>query len=224
MKSTIYTKKNSYTSKNPPSFPNEMMVKIFCSNNPSNDNYVNFKFKPPSKNKVLEIGSFSGNNLRFFIENKYKVYGLEINQDLVDLGIKNLKRLKIKPPLIKIGTNTKIPFKNKFFDTLVSINTIHYNSGNDVHKAIIEYKRVLKNDGILYLETDGKNHFCVGKKIGNLRYKSNLKDFRKNNIFGFFDNNSHLKRFLKRYFRKVEIYERYEKLKVNLHSYIAICK
>ncbi len=50
MKSNIYTKKNSYTSKNPQSFPNEMMVKIFCSNN-----YSNFKFKSPSKNKILDF-------------------------------------------------------------------------------------------------------------------------------------------------------------------------
>ena len=219
MKTNIYTKNNSYTSKNPPSFPNEMMIKIFSSNN-----YSNIRFKSPSKNKILDIGSFSGGNLRFFIENNYKAYGLEINQELVNLGFQNLKRLKIKPPLIKIGTNTKIPFKNKFFDTLVSINTLHYDSGDDVHKAIIEFKRVLKNDGVLYLQTDGKEHFCVGKKIGNLRYKSKLKDFRKNNIFGFFDNSSHLKRFLKRYFRKVEIFEKYEKSKINLHWYIAICK
>ena len=97
----------------------------------------------------------------------------------MDLGVKNLKRLKIKTPVIKIGKNTKIPFKNNFFDTLVSINTIHYNSGNEIQKVMLEYKRVLKKGGILYLETPGKNHFAVGKKIGNLSYKSNLKDFRK---------------------------------------------
>ena len=219
MKFAKYTKNNSYTSKNPPSYPNEMMVKIFSSKN-----YSNIRFKPPSKNKILEIGSFSGNNLRYFIENNYKTYGIEINQELVDLGLENLKRLKIKPPLIKIGTNLKIPFKNKFFDTLVSINTIHYNFGDDLDKAIIEYKRVLKNDGVLYLQTDGKDHFCIGKKIGNLRYKSTLKDFRSNYIFGFFDNISHFKYFLKGHFRKVEIFEKSEKTKINLHWYIAICK
>ena len=219
MKLVKYTKKNSSKSEHPPSFPNEMMVKIFSSKH-----YLNIRLKSPSKNKILEIGSFSGNNLRYFIENNYKTYGIEINQELVDLGVTNLKRLRIKPPLIKIGTNTKIPFKSKFFDTLVSINTIHYDSGDDVHKAIIEYKRVLKNDGVLYLETDGKNHFCIGKKIGNLRYKSNLKDFRKNHTFGFFDDKLHLKKFLKHYFNKVEICERSEKSKVNLHWYVAICK
>ena len=219
MKLVNYNKKNSYTAKYPPSYPNEMMVKII-----SGKTYSNIKIKSPHQNKILEIGSFSGNNLRYFIENGFQSYGIEINQKLVDLGISNLKRLKIKPPIIKIGTNTKIPFKDKFFNTLVSINTIHYSCGSDVIKAIQEYKRVLKNDGVLYLETIGKNHFAFGKKIENLKYKSNLKDFRKGHTFGFFDNSLHLEKILKRYFKRVEIFERKEKTRVNLHFHIAVCK
>ena len=219
MKLVKYNKKNVFKSKFPPSHPNEMMVKIFSSRI-----YSSVRIKPAGQNKILEIGSFSGNNLRFFIENGFKAYGVEINQQLVDLGVKNLKRLKIKTPVIKIGKNTKIPFKNNFFDTLVSINTIHYNSGNEIQKVMLEYKRVLKKGGILYLETPGKNHFAVGKKIGNLSYKSNLKDFRKNHIFGFFDSAAHLKKFLKAYFKNVKIFERHEKTEINLHFYVAVCK
>lgn len=219
MKLVKYSKNNSYNSNYPPSYPNEMMVKIFSSKH-----YSNIKLKSPGKNKILEIGSFSGNNLRYFIENNYKTYGIEINQDLIDLGVENLRRLKIKLPLIKIGTNTKIPFQRNFFDTLVSINTIHYCSGSEIHEAIMEFKRVLKKNGVLYLETVGKNHYAFGKKISNLKYKSKLKDFRKNHTFGFFDDKLHLKRFLKNYFNKVEICERTEKSIVNLHFYVAICK
>lgn len=219
MKLVKYNKKNAFRSKFPPSYPNEMMVKIFSSRI-----YSSTRIKPANQNKILEIGSFSGNNLRFFIENGFKAYGIEINRQLVDLGLKNLKRLKIKTPIIKIGTNTKIPFKNNFFDTLVSINTIHYNSGDEILKALLEYKRVLKKSGILYLETPGKNHFAFGKKIGNLSYKSNLKDFRKNHKFGFFDSAAHLKKILKNYFKSVKIFERHEKTKINLHFYVAICK
>jgi SAM-dependent methyltransferase len=214
-----YNKKNAYRSKHPPSYPNEMMVKIFNSKN-----YSKIRVKPSNKNKLLEIGAFSGNNLRYFIENGFQAYGIEINQDLVDLGLKNLKRLKIKTPEIKIGTNTDIPFKKNFFDTLVSINTIHYNSGSEIYLALKEYKRVLKKSGVLYLETVGKKHFAVGKKIKNLSYKTKLNDFRKDHKFGFFDSKVHLKKILKLYFKKVEIFERFEKTDINLHFFIAICK
>ena len=218
MKLVKYNNKNAYGSKYPPSYPNEMMVKIFSSKT-----YTNIKIKTSHKNKVLEIGSFSGNNLRYFIENGFETYGIEINQNLVNLGLQNLKRLNVKIPTIKIGTNTDIPFKKNFLDTLVSINTIHYNSGNEIHKALLEFKRVLKRGGVLYLETIGNKHFAFGKKIKNLSYKSNLKDFRKNHIFGFFDNKLHLKKILQRYFKTVEIFEKNEKTKINLHFYIAVC-
>ena len=219
MKIVKYNKKNSYSSKHPPSYPNEMMVKIFSSKN-----YSKIKVKPFLNNKILEIGSFSGNNLRYFIENGFQTYGIEINQNLVDLGLKNLKRLKINAPTIKIGTNTRIPFKSRFFDTLVSINTIHYNSGKEVYLALQEYKRVLKQGGVLYLETAGKKHFAVGKKINNLTYKTKLNDFRKNHTFGYFDDKVHLKKILKLYFEKVEIFEKFEKTDIDLHFYIAVCK
>ena len=219
MKLVKYNNKNAYGSKYPPSYPNEMMVKIFSSKT-----YTNIKIKTSHKNKVLEIGSFSGNNLRYFIENGFETYGIEINQNLVNLGLQNLKRLNVKIPTIKIGTNTDIPFKKNFLDTLVSINTIHYNSGNEIHKALLEFKRVLKRGGVLYLETIGNKHFAFGKKIKNLSYKNNLKDFRKNHIFGFFDNKLHLKKILQRYFKTVEIFEKNEKTKINLHFYIAVCK
>ncbi len=219
MKLVKYNNKNAFGSKHPPSYPNEMMVKIFSSKT-----YSNIKIKPSHQNRVLEVGSFSGNNLRYFIENSYKTYGIEINQKLVNLGLKNLKRLKVKIPTIKIGTNNNIPFKKNFFDTLVSINTIHYNSGNEVHEAFLEFKRVLKKGGVLYLETLGNKHFAFGKKIKDLSYKSNLKDFRKNHIFGFFNNGLHLKKILKQYFNSVEIFEKNEKTRTNLHFYIAVCK
>ena len=218
MKLVKYNNKNAYGSKYPPSYPNEMMVKIFSSKT-----YTNIKIKTSHKNKVLEIGSFSGNNLRYFIENGFETYGIEINQNLVNLGLQNLKRLNVKIPTIKIGTNTDIPFKKNFLDTLVSINTIHYNSGNEIHKALLEFKRVLKRGGVLYLETIG-NKILPLQKIKNLSYKSNLKDFRKNHIFGFFDNKLHLKKILQRYFKTVEIFEKNEKTKINLHFYIAVCK
>ena len=51
----------------------------------------------------------------------------------------NLKKLKYKLPTLKIGTNTHIPYKDNFFDLLVSINTIHYTNGEGFNSAIDEF-------------------------------------------------------------------------------------
>jgi precorrin-6B methylase 2 len=85
-----------------------MLVKIlstnrFCTFDNLNENV-----------KVCEIGSFSGSNLRFFLDKKFVVYGVEINQEMVELGVQNLVRLGYIPPNIVIGDNTNIPHPEAF--------------------------------------------------------------------------------------------------------------
>ena len=225
-----YTLQNSYSKKNlvkiPPSYPNEMMVKLFSSTFYSN--LIKKKFFKKKIFKILEVGSSSGNNLRYFIDRKFKTYGIEINKDMVNLGIKNLKRMKYRVPEIKIGHNTKIPYQNNFFDCLVSINTLHYSSGNEVNKALEEYKRVLKKGSLVYIETSGPKHFShkSSKRLGPLKWirKTKVKDFRNNShIFGYFSNKKQFQNILKNNFSKVEVYERYELSKISLNFFVGIC-
>ncbi|MDA9985394.1 class I SAM-dependent methyltransferase, partial [Candidatus Pelagibacter sp.] len=116
-----YKNSNAFNRKNlaqfPPSYPNEMMVKLLSSNIYSN--LIKKFYFLKNKKKILEVGSSSGNNLRFFIENKLDCFGIEINHDMVNLGKDNLKRLGYKIPEIKIGHNTKIPYPDNFFDCLI---------------------------------------------------------------------------------------------------------
>lgn len=220
-----YNVKNSFNrrmgAKFPPSFPNEMLVKILSSNFYSNikKNFFNKRLK------ILEVGSSSGNNLRFFLEKKYTSYGIEINKEMVDLGKKNLLRLGYKIPKILIGNNCNIPFKNNSFDCLVSINTIHYNYGDDILLALKEFKRVLKKNGVVIIETSGPEHFnrAQSKKIKNLEWIWNSKDFRKGEKFGFFDDKISFSNTLKKVFSKVDVFERTEFSKVKLHFYFAVC-
>lgn len=221
-----YTKKNAFNKKFhvkfPPSYPNEMMLKVLSSTFYSNLVSKSFLKK---KNKVLEIGCSSGNNLRFFIDKKYQTYGIEINKEMINLGKKNLKRLGYKIPEIKLGNNTKIPYPDNFFDCLVSINTIHYSSGDDIDKALKEYKRVLKKNSLIYIETSGHKHYSrsMSTKIKKLEWKWKSKDFRNNFIFGFFSSKNEFKKILKKHFSLVEVFERSEVSKKNLHFYIGLC-
>ncbi len=225
-----YTKQNSFSDKNfvkiPPSYPNEMMVKILSSTFYSD--VINKKFFIKKNLKILEIGSSSGNNLRYFLDRKFKTFGIEINKDMVDLGRINLKRMGYKIPEIKIGHNTNIPYPDNFFDCLVSINTIHYSSGNDVIKALKEYKRVLKKGSLIYIETSGPKHFShkTSEKIGNLKWirKTKSKDFRNNSyLFGYFSNKKQFQNVLEKNFSKVQVFERFELSKISLNFFIGVC-
>lgn len=227
--------KNKWTSGNafrrnegtqfPPSYPNETLVKICSSKAYSNltDNLFNNSIK------VCELGSFSGNNSRFFIEKGYEVHCVEINDNMLNLGRDNLSRLgyHIHDVSFKKGDNLNIPYKDNIFDLFVTINTLHYNYGQDIEKAIKEYSRVIKKNGIAIIETVAKKHtaYKLAKKVDTLDYIWGLGDFRDGQHFGFFDSEEHFKTLLKKFFSKVEILYRHEKTeKTELAWNIAICK
>ncbi len=220
--------KNSFNkslgAKFPPSYPNEMLVKICSSKKYSRLTNNLFSDK---KLKVCEIGCLSGNNIRFFLDKKWKTYGVEINKDLIKLAKKNLKRFKLKANQLKIGNNENLPFKSNYFDLLVSINTIHYSSGKKIDDAIKEYSRVLKKNGLVIIETPSPKHDAV---MNSKKKKDNLwiwkwGGFRNNQVVGFFDNKIKLKKKLKKFFSKVQINERSEVYDdIKLYWYFAVCK
>ena len=217
----MWNKKNATTSKHPPSYPNEMLVKI-CSSN----FYSPLVDLLPKHASVLEVGIFSGNNARFFLENGFDVTGSEINYDLIQLCKENLQKFNYKIPRLVLGTNTNLPFDSDEFDLLVSINTIHYSS-NDINKAICEFARVLKPSGWAIIETAGQNHFAVrsSTRKSENNYLWQADGFRHGEIMGFFDSSNHFKLKLLETFKEVYIYNRKEDYPdKTLEFYVAVCK
>jgi ubiquinone/menaquinone biosynthesis C-methylase UbiE len=209
----------------PPSFPNEMLVKL-CSSKSYSD-LTSSLFKKSIK--VCELGSFSGNNTRFFLEKGYDVHCVEINNDMINLGRDNLKRLgyPISNIFFNQGDNLNIPYDENTFDLFVSINTIHYNYGLDIERAFFEYSRVVKKGGVVVIETPAQKHsaYKAANRVGMLDYIWAAGDFRDGQHFGFFESKEHFESLLKKYFSKVEIHYRYEKTqKTELEWNIAVCK
>lgn len=212
-------------SRNAPKWPNEMMVKLFSSSA-----YTSLSKKLLSRsnaeNSLLEIGCFAGNNLRFFSDRGFRLFGTEINPELLAEAKRSCKALSIEVDL-RLGTNTDLPFLDSEIDVLVAINTLHYSSGLDLKSAVLEYSRVLRHGGLAYIETVGPKHFvCTSsKKVGQYRYVWKHEDFRLNEEFAFFESSFELKEFLNQFFRLVEVVERIETYNSNtLHFLIAICE
>ena len=203
-------------STNPPLWPNEFMIKNFSSTAYSDVlNHINQKKKEIGNRnfRILEIGCFSANNLRFFHEKGLEIYGVEVSEDLCNVAKESLISLGIKDGNIKLGDNENLPFKNDFFDCIISINTIHYSAGKNIEIAFREWNRVLNDGAVVYLETVGPSHFVrqQSKKIGNLSYIWGYQDFRADQEFGFFDNEEHLNSELRKYFNDIGTGRRLEK-------------
>ena len=231
MKIKLYHRNNNIYKKalgstNPPIYPNEMLVKICSSKNYSNLTRNLFI----KKIKVCEIGCLAGNNLRFFSERGYEVYGIEINKFLVNLCNKFLRKFKLKNyPKLLVGNNINIPIKKNSIDLMVSINTIHYSVKEEIDAALKNFKNILKKNGIAIIETPAPKHiiFKNSKKIENLKYKFKLpsSDHRNGIDIGLFDNKSQFKKKLKKHFKLVEICRRTEVYNDKTYDFfVAICK
>ncbi len=79
------------------------------------------------------------------------------------------------------GENIKTNQKKNSFNLLISINTINYPVSDYISKCLEEYSKVLKQGGVVIIETPSINHqvFKKAKKIGEYEYVWKYKYFRK---------------------------------------------
>jgi len=179
------------------------------------------------KIKVLDIGTYKIHNLYPFHIRGCKLFGTAVNKYDLTMSKKIAKKNGCSVQ-IKIGQNRKLPFKKNFFDYVMSINTLHYEESiANVKKALIEFKRVCKNNGIVTIDMPTKKYFFFKKckKIKKNIYKYiNKNDFRNNSIFFYFDNEVKIKKVFSKFFKTVEIAKITEKYpKLNLEWYHIKC-
>lgn len=106
-----------------------------------------YKLKP--NQKVLDIGCGKG-FLLYDLSQTVKdldVYGIDISK----YGIENSKE-EIRNKLT-VANATNLPFKDNYFDLIISINTLHNLPCYDLEKALKEIKRVGKNNKYIVVES-----------------------------------------------------------------------
>lgn len=117
----------------------------------------------PDDAKILDLGCGFGRDSRIFSSNKFDTYG-------IDLSSKMIEKAKEFSPKTKffVMDMLKLKFDDNFFDGVWgSASLLHLNK-KDADLTILEIKRVLKNNGFLYLNL--KEGFGE-KNIIDERYK-----------------------------------------------------
>lgn len=196
-----WTASNSYAtdkgSVSPPCFPHEYLVKTLSSS-------FNSNMLPLDRSaKVLEIGAFGANNLRFLWEKGYHdIYAIEVTQSLVSMCQERASIYmgsEFDLTRIVLGSNLSIPFPDNYFDLIISINTIHYSVGVDVSTSIDLWKSKLQPGGRLFLETAGPQHDYVldSERMGKNSWLWGKKaGFRYGSPAGFFDSEDAFQAFI----------------------------
>jgi len=98
-------------------------------------------------NRVLEA-SFGTGYLLMQYANNHGTYGIDFNNDMIEIAKKNLSRKGIKAKL-RWANVEKLPFPDNYFDTVV--NTMAFSGYPNGQQAMAEFFRVLKVGGKLLI-------------------------------------------------------------------------
>jgi SAM-dependent methyltransferase len=140
-------------------YPPEAVIRMFLGNFP------NLNFVPEINKRILDLGFGEGRNFPFFNEIGLESYGVEINKNQIEHTESILNKYSIDAEL-KLGTNQNIPFKDSFFDYILSWNSSYYMTNGDVINTTInvkEFARVLKKTGDLLISIPKHTSFIYNK-------------------------------------------------------------
>jgi ubiquinone/menaquinone biosynthesis C-methylase UbiE len=113
-------------------------------------------FKKKDVKKILDLGCGSGRHTVYLAKHGFEVYGIDIALKGIKITKDWLKKEKSKANLKVGNVYKKLPYPNNFFDALISTQTLHHNTINNIRKLIKEIERVLKDDGLIFITVSRK--------------------------------------------------------------------
>ena len=120
----------------------------------------------PRRGILLDIGCGKGEFLSIAKERGWQAYGIEPSEKLANYAIANYS-LNIKPDIGNGG------FKGSFFDA-VALNMVLEHLDNP-KGMILEIKRVLKDNGFLFIEVPNTDSWML--KLATLYFRLNKKEW-----------------------------------------------
>lgn len=113
-------------------------------------------FKKRKIRKVLDLGCGPGRHLIYLAKRGFDVYGIDIAKEGIKIAKDWLKKEELKTHL-KVGDfYKKLPYRNNFFDAIISIKALHHGKIEDIRKLIKEMKRILKTKGLIFITAHKK--------------------------------------------------------------------
>jgi len=112
-------------------------------------NIVKF-LKKEKVRRILDLGCGNGRNLIFLAKKKFEVYGIDFSKVALKFLKEKLKKERLKAKLKFADIFKKLPYKENFFDAIISIRVIHHQKFEKIKKLMKEIERVLKPGGFFF--------------------------------------------------------------------------
>ena len=134
----------------------------------------------------------------------FKVHGTEISKKIID-NFQEEKKIKLK-----VGKNCEIPYKNNFFDYVLSWNSCYYlDKDTEILDNIIEISRTLKKKGFFIgtIPLLSSYYFSNSKKIKKYKFqiRNDYLNIRNNSYLAGCSNKKDLEKILMKYFKNIKI-------------------
>ena len=99
--------------------------------------------------KILDAGCGKGRNMHWFYQNGYDIYGLDKDSNAIKKNQAIYPKLKDK---IRISNLDSIPFKDNFFNHIISNAVLHFAENTSHFKTMFtELVRVVEPGGSLFI-------------------------------------------------------------------------
>ncbi|MBU5689297.1 MAG: glycosyltransferase [Candidatus Aenigmarchaeota archaeon] len=127
------------------------------------DEIINTFIKSKKNSKVLDIGAGNGRWSKYFLENKFDVYSLDVSSEMCK-KLKRIKKLKVINDTIE---NYK---KENYFDLIFSFRSLKY--CYYIEKALYNIKLSLSEEGYSIIEMPNKGNifYFISYKISPVFY------------------------------------------------------
>lgn len=118
-----------------------------------------YKYLPNDTGKCLDVGCGGGHFFKFIKQRGYIPFGIDLDHSSEKMNIKR-------------GDMGNVPYKNDFFDAIVSIDSLYLEPGD----AFKEFYRVLKPNGVIIIHAPLPNSEQKNILIDEPRKELNNKD------------------------------------------------
>jgi 2-polyprenyl-3-methyl-5-hydroxy-6-metoxy-1,4-benzoquinol methylase len=111
--------------------------------------------KPYCNDKcILDYGCGSGYGVMAISEHAKSVIGVDINKQIIDHCNERYKKVNVS--FKQVNAEYPLPYENGVFDIIVSFQVIEHLP--DVSRYLSELKRLLKDEGLLFIATPNRNY------------------------------------------------------------------
>ena len=124
--------------------------KYFTTPHPDIERLANL-FNEKGVRRILDLGCGTGRHLLFLLKKGFEVYGLDGSPNGLEIAKNWLTDENLSSELTCQKIEHEFPYKDGFFDAVISIQVIHHNLMKDILFTVNEIKRILKSEGFIFL-------------------------------------------------------------------------